>query len=327
LSILMRPVRNMVFLVLVGSTAVCLAAWPRAAWAGDDPATDEDKQWLAALQADREGDAGAALAAYDSFLESYPKSEMSTQALARISDLKGKVEAEQKELFNKIEAEQSPSARAELCAEYLERFPNGLHVEKVEAVKSDALAAAAQADADESAFSEIRASTDDTQTIRLCESYVGRFKNGVHIQEVWPILIAARGRVKEQRESIGKVHRMVGVGLMILGGASAAGGGVFAIVAKRKFDDLESSCKDEFHDHGCPPSERESAKEDIKKNALIADIGLGFGAAAIVGGILLYALAPSWKKQQRESDSGGATVTLVPMADGRGAYVGIGRSF
>jgi len=88
----------------------------------------------------------------------------------------------------------------------------------------------------------------------------------------------------------GQTMRTVG---LVLGGAGIAGltlGTVFAFKARADHNDLQAACAGNV----CAESAR-SQLDEYRSNALVANTALVIGASSLVGGVVVYLLAPSGK--------------------------------
>ncbi len=105
---------------------------------------------------------------------------------------------------------------------------------------------------------------------------------------------------KSRDSSKGKVP----VGAWVLGGVGVAGlasFAAFAVLAKNDLDDLKSKCS---------PNCSDDQTSDGRRNALIADISLGVGAAALVGGVVWAVVGLKRSKESRTS------MAIVPTRAG-----------
>jgi hypothetical protein len=94
-------------------------------------------------------------------------------------------------------------------------------------------------------------------------------------------------------------------GVWALGGVGIAGLGAFtyfALTAKGEYDDLEGSCSP-----GCTDSQTQAGRT----NALLADISLGVGAAALVGAVTWLIIA-----KKKKPDESRASIGLAPSRAG-----------
>jgi hypothetical protein len=104
------------------------------------------------------------------------------------------------------------------------------------------------------------------------------------------------------------------VGVWVLGGVGLAGLGAFTyfgITAKGEYDDLKKACSP-----GCTDDETSSGRT----SALLADISLGVGAAALIGGVTWLIIA---KKKKPKEDS--AALGIAPTR--AGATLSLGGRF
>jgi hypothetical protein len=97
----------------------------------------------------------------------------------------------------------------------------------------------------------------------------------------------------------------VPVGVWVLGGVGVAGLGAFTyfgITAKGEYDDLENSCSP-----GCTDAQTETGR----RNALLADISLGVGVAALAGAVTWLIIA-----KKKKPDESSTSVNLAPSRAG-----------
>jgi serine/threonine-protein kinase len=105
---------------------------------------------------------------------------------------------------------------------------------------------------------------------------------------------------------------------LIVGGAGIVGlgvGTVFGLRAMSKNSDAEDLCNDQ---NQCEP-DAEELTDQAKSAAMISNIGFGLGAAALVGGAILYFTAPDAKPSAR--------MQLTPVAGTRGGALFLRGAF
>jgi hypothetical protein len=94
----------------------------------------------------------------------------------------------------------------------------------------------------------------------------------------------------ERDTHVGSAQRALGLVVGAVGAAGLAGGSVFGVLAKNKWDDAEAEgCADGT----CPTDKGQQASEDAKRFATFGTIGMAGGGALLLGGIVLYLTAPS----------------------------------
>ena len=86
----------------------------------------------------------------------------------------------------------------------------------------------------------------------------------------------------------GSTQRIVGVVIAGIGVAGIATGSVFGVMSKSKHDDSSAHCDGNVCD-----ATGVQLRDDARTNGNISTIAFGAGAAALVGGIVLYFTAPS----------------------------------
>jgi serine/threonine-protein kinase len=105
---------------------------------------------------------------------------------------------------------------------------------------------------------------------------------------------------------------------LVVGGAGILGLGVgtfFGLRAMSKNSDAEADCNEE---NQCP-ADAEEPTDQAKSAAMISNIGFGLGAAALVGGAILYFTAPDTKPSAR--------LQLTPVAGTRGGALFLRGAF
>ncbi len=117
---------------------------------------------------------------------------------------------------------------------------------------------------------------------------------------------------QDERPHAGRTQRIVGVGVGALGVVGVAIGSVFGLTAKSDFDNATTNCPGKV----CNPTgiAQQSQGHDA---AMASNIAFGVGAAAIVGGVVLYLTAP------KETHA----VTLLPALGPRNAGMTLGLRF
>lgn len=106
---------------------------------------------------------------------------------------------------------------------------------------------------------------------------------------------------------------------LIVGGAGILGlgvGTVFGLRAISKNSDAEEGCNEQ---NQCP-ADAEELTDQAKSAAMISNIGFGLGAAALVGGAILYFTAPDDAKPS-------ARMQLTPVAGTRGGALFLQGAF
>jgi hypothetical protein len=102
----------------------------------------------------------------------------------------------------------------------------------------------------------------------------------------------------ERDTHVGSGQRALGLVVGAVGAAGLAGGSVFGVLAKNKWDDAEAEgCADGT----CPTDKGQQASEDAKRFAMFGTIGMAGGGALLLGGIVLYLTAPSAADAQASS--------------------------
>lgn len=115
--------------------------------------------------------------------------------------------------------------------------------------------------------------------------------------------------------SAGSGQRLAGIVIAGVGLAGLAASGVFAIVAKNAYNDSLPNC--EPGNPGECSSTGVSQRNGARTDGNIASVAFGVGAAALVGGAVVWLTAP------RSSSTGAASVVVAPTLGGavvRGAF-------
>jgi hypothetical protein len=90
----------------------------------------------------------------------------------------------------------------------------------------------------------------------------------------------------------GKSRRTLG---LVIGGAGVvalAAGGLFGMQASSSFDDAESECRGPVTDCRGDLTQAKDHVDSARTQALLSNLGVGLGAAAVLGGAILYLTAP-----------------------------------
>jgi serine/threonine-protein kinase len=123
--------------------------------------------------------------------------------------------------------------------------------------------------------------------------------------------------VPESTASIGSGQRLAGA---LIAGAGVVGLGIgtaFAVIAKNKYNDSLPNCRP--GDPNLCNQDGVSTRNDARDKGNIASVALGMGAAAVVGGAVIWLTAP----HGGPSSPGSARVGLAPALGGvvlRGAW-------
>jgi hypothetical protein len=115
------------------------------------------------------------------------------------------------------------------------------------------------------------------------------------------------------------------VAAVSLGGAGIAGVVVGAVFGVRAGKDLEASrphCKD-LNPDPCD-AEGVALRDRASTGAWVSDLGIGLGAAAIVGGVVLFATAPAGRPAAAPS-KGGVEITPIVAGSRAGGFLLRGR--
>lgn len=117
--------------------------------------------------------------------------------------------------------------------------------------------------------------------------------------------------------SVGSTQRTLGIVVASVGVAGLAASGVFAVLAKNKYNDSLADCPND-------PNVCSQHGVDTRNDALtfgnVASVALGVGAAALVGGAVLWFTAPSGASAP--APASGLTVSAAPLvATGTGGAI------
>lgn len=283
-----------------------------------------ERTWAAALSLDHGGDALKAIDAYEAFARRYPSSALVTVAMARITALREQLAAAEKELFSRIENEKNPETRIALCGAYVKAFgdgPNRVRVDQLLlATRQEVKQAAQEAEREAKAFFVAKSVAitkfdDSDAIIEAGSTYLSTYPEGAHRAEVERFVGDARSRKeKKERESVGRAQRGWGITFMTIGGALGVTGAIVGGVTLSQYGDLKDDCGSTAV--GCSDSDIEANHSQ----AVATNWILGSALVSLVGGVLLYTLAP-------KAEQAPAPVTAAVMPTGDGAMVGVSGAF
>ena len=163
--------------------------------------------------------------------------------------------------------------------------------------------------------------------------------NGAHAEVTIPALIVEQGtpgtpgtvspavtgtqapmtgavRLDNGATSDGSTQRTIG---LVVGGVGVVGvalGGIFGLAAKSTYDDAKTHCAP---DNRCS-ADGVSGVDKAHGQATLSTVFMGVGAAALVGGIVLYFTAPSARPA-------GVALRVAPAVDTHGASVTVGGAW
>lgn len=115
----------------------------------------------------------------------------------------------------------------------------------------------------------------------------------------------------------GRGRRIAGLALGGLGVVGLGAGVVFGLGARSSFADAQDECGGDVGDCRGDPSVAADDVDSARSKAMISTIGVGVGAAALVGGAVLYLTAPK----------GESTPTVTPAFSDRTAGVVVSGRF
>jgi hypothetical protein len=247
----------------------------------------EDRNWAAAQALDRQGNAVAGLAAYQSFTARFSDSPRVAEAELRITALNAAVAEAENALFIKIEQEVAPDARIGLCQGYLSVFQSGYRRAQVEQIAAAAEAERTRIAEEGTAWAALGAMARPIDRLRMGEDYLSRFPSSAHRSEVEHIVATARADVASA-QAVGRPLRAVGIASLVVGLAAAATGGATGVAALVKDKDLKDLCQK----NGDCGTSQHGAVDTRDKLARSADVLLIGGGLLTVAGIVLLAVAP-----------------------------------
>jgi hypothetical protein len=108
--------------------------------------------------------------------------------------------------------------------------------------------------------------------------------------------------------SVGSGQRVAGIVIAALGLAGLGASGVFAVLAKNTYNDSLNNCQP--NNPGLCNGTGVSQRNDARSDGNIASVAFGIGAAALVGGVVVWLTAP------RASSTGSARVVVAPTLGG-----------
>jgi len=132
-----------------------------------------------------------------------------------------------------------------------------------------------------------------------------------------PRTVVATENRSTPADSSDQSQRITALSLGGLGVVGIGVGGVLALGARSKFDDSASLCN---RSDVCTP-EGTALRESAQSKAMVASVVTGVGAAAVVGGLVLWLTAPS----NPAPKSAQASWSVVPVTNGWG--LGAHRAF
>ena len=115
--------------------------------------------------------------------------------------------------------------------------------------------------------------------------------------------------------SVGSGQRLAGIVIAAVGIAGLGASAVFAVLAKNTYNDSLNNCQP--GNPGLCSSTGVSQRNDARTDGDIASVAFGVGAAALVGGAIVWLTAP------RASSTGAASIVVAPTLGGavlRGAF-------
>ncbi len=115
--------------------------------------------------------------------------------------------------------------------------------------------------------------------------------------------------------SVGSGQRVTGIVIAGIGIAGLGASAVFAVLAKNTYNDSLANCQP--NNPGLCNGTGVSQRDDARTDGNIASVAFGVGAAALVGGVVVWLTAP------RASSTGAASIVVAPTLGGgvvRGAF-------
>jgi serine/threonine-protein kinase len=108
--------------------------------------------------------------------------------------------------------------------------------------------------------------------------------------------------------SVGSGQRVAGIVIAAVGLAGLGASGVFAVLAKNTYSDSLGNCQP--NNPGLCNSTGVSQRNDARTDGNIASVAFGVGAAALVGGVIVWLTAP------RASSASAASLVVAPTLGG-----------
>lgn len=232
-------------------------------------------------------------------------------------------------------AKSAPSIdeRRMLLSAYLQKFPFGKYRPEAEAALKKIRDDIEKTGYDAIALSAPKAKTEKKlrRLLNLCTKQMEDFPEGIYSSQVQIIFDKTADKLdkvleQQKRNSIGQVHRRAGVGLMAGGGAIVLSGLIVGGSALSERNSLEDACSSVYSNNLCPDGYAQNHRDSVASKALAADILLGIGIASATVGVMLYMLAPSWKKQESKTKNT-LSFTAVPLIQVAGAAVSLSGEF
>jgi hypothetical protein len=119
---------------------------------------------------------------------------------------------------------------------------------------------------------------------------------------------------EQTSSSVGSGQRLAGIVVGAVGIAGLGASAILAVVAKNAYNDSLDKC--EPNNPGLCTADGVSERNGARADGDIASVAFGVGAAALVGGAVLWLTAP------RASSTGAASLVVAPTLGGvvRGAF-------
>jgi hypothetical protein len=108
--------------------------------------------------------------------------------------------------------------------------------------------------------------------------------------------------------SVGSGQRVAGIVIAAVGLAGLGASGVFAVLAKNTYNDSLNNCQPS--NPGLCNGTGVSQRNDARTDGNIASVAFGVGAAALVGGVIVWLTAP------HASSTGAARLVVAPTLGG-----------
>jgi len=252
----------------------------------------EERDWNTAVGLEQQGASVAALAAFEAFVRTYSDSGRVAEAQERMAALRTQIEAAEREMFDRIQAEGDLEQRLALCQAYIAGFEHGYRSTEVRHVAEATEAELAGIESEQQSWQRITAATSAGVRLSEGESYLASFPSGPHRTEVEQIVADARAEVAEN-EALRKPLVGAGIASLAVGSAALVGGGIAGIFALVKDKELDDECQE----NGDCGTDMHDTVDQRDKLAVTSDVLLIGGGTIFVAGIVLLAVAPADEEQ------------------------------
>lgn len=269
------------------------------------------------------------------YLERYPEGVYSEQAKVEIQKVD---QQKEKDTFMSAGFAATDSVRRTIYERYLELYPQGHYASKAKDAINEINKREEQAhlNQEKGYLNSVIEQAQNAQSekemrnaLGSCDTFIAQYPDSNNAPIVKDAAKDVQKRLddlleQERRKAIGRPQRIAGITLWSLGGALGVTGLIVGGVAYRDRNDLANGCSDSSGNVAiCDDAYVSGMEEDIKTKALVGDIFIWTGVAAVAGGVLLHVLAPSWEEQEKISHNQKRKVVIsaAPHAGGDGASI------